>query len=248
MRLIWGESGTTHGLKHRALSACASIDENASLSNAYRESPPTASADSDRRDKKSTPTKPGAVPKRRTESDAPSTAGAAATPKPSKAQTTISTPPPFPGLKLAASPTPSLAALQLQKETQELEVKKLELQLQLAQLQGRQMRPSKGGSDVTLSLIFLPTCRLYGLRQMMLSQIVAFLPSVSVGCRCSGTRLSLHFKQFCSDVACRQNPLEGLTNGLAEFHRVDTRQITRRLKSATEDPSPAALATHFRPR
>ena len=51
----------------------------------------------------------------------------------------------------------------------------------------------QGGSDVTLSLIFLPTCRLYGLRQMLLSQIVAFLPSVSVGCRCSGTRLLLHF-------------------------------------------------------
>ena len=56
-----------------------------------------------------------------------------------------------------------------------------------------QVRPSKGGSDVTLSLIFHPTCRLYGLRQILLSQIVAFLPSVSVGCRCSGTRLSLHF-------------------------------------------------------
>ena len=98
-----------------------------------------ASAGTDRRDKKSTPTESGAVLKRRTKSDAPSTAGVAATPKPSKGQTVNATPPPLPGLKLAASPTPSLAALQLQKETQELEIKKLELQLQLAQLQGSQI-------------------------------------------------------------------------------------------------------------
>ena len=47
---------------------------------------------------------------------------------------------------------------------------------------------------------------------LSLSQIVAFFPSGSVGCRCSGTRVSRHFLQFWSDVACRQEPLEGLVN------------------------------------
>ena len=51
---------------------------------------------------------------------------------------------------------------------------------------------------------------------LSLSQIVAFFPSGSVGCsRCSGTRLSLHFLQFWSDVACRQEPLEGLVYALS---------------------------------
>ena len=43
----------------------------------------------------------------------------------------------------------------------------------------------------------------YGLS---LSQIVVFFPSGSVGCRCS----------FWSDVACRQEPLEGLCSKLSE--------------------------------
>ena len=45
---------------------------------------------------------------------------------------------------------------------------------------------------------------------LSLSQIVAFFPSGSVGCRCSGTRLSLLFLQFWSNVACHQEPLQGL--------------------------------------
>ena len=144
-----------------------SIDENALFLNSYRESPLMASADSDRRDKKSVPTESGAVPKRRTKSDAPSIAGVAATPKPSKAQTLIATQPPLPGLKLAMSPTLSLAALQLQKETQK-------------------------------------------------------------------TR-----------IAAPARPASRQPNRLAKFHRVDSQQITRRLKSATEYPSPTALSTHF---
>ena len=112
-------------------------------------------------------TESGAVPKRRTKSDAPSIAGVAATPKPSKAQTLIATQPPLPGLKLAMSPTLSLAALQLQKETQK-------------------------------------------------------------------TR-----------IAAPARPASRQPNRLAKFHRVDSQQITRRLKSATEYPSPTALSTHF---
>ena len=38
-----------------------------------------------------------------------------------------------------------------------------------------------------------------------------FFLYVSVGWRCSGLRLSPHFLQFWNDVACRQNPLEGLS-------------------------------------
>ena len=114
-----------------------SIDENA-LFTAALESPPTAFARKVRKDKRSTPSESGAIPKSWTTKDIPSTEGAAAFPQPSKGQAAIETPPPLSGLKPAASPTPSLATLQLQKETQELEIKKLELQLQLAQLQGTQ--------------------------------------------------------------------------------------------------------------
>ena len=46
--------------------------------------------------------------------------------------------------------------------------------------------------------------------RLSLLQIVTFFLSVSVGCRCSATRLLLHFLQFWSDATCRQNPLEGL--------------------------------------
>ena len=41
-----------------------------------------------------------------------------------------------------------------------------------------------------------------------------FFPSGSVGCRCSGTRLSLNFLKFWSDVACHQEPLEGLVHAI----------------------------------
>ena len=74
-----------------------------------------ASTGTDCRDRKSKESV--AVPKRRATSDTPSTAGVAATPKPSTGQTVIATLPPIPGLKLAAIPTPSLAALQIRKET-----------------------------------------------------------------------------------------------------------------------------------
>ncbi len=97
-----------------------------------------ASAQKDQKQKKSTPAEPDAIMS--IMSDPPSTAGAAAFPKPSTGQAVIVTLPPLPASKLDASPTPSLATLQFLKETQELEIKKLELQLHVHNT----CRPSSG--------------------------------------------------------------------------------------------------------